>query len=305
MEALAWAHKERPELRIVIESKAGTDDPKGLLEDLEDKLGMRFFPPLHIPVYDGGPPVVTSFWISDWGLYRHLCAFSHLHAHAHSVNSRQIAQLIALYVSAECELVESSRVGPPKSRQLSNRRMTENKLDRDSSKSSLNDDTHKFRKSYDEQCTYRDVKLMLGYRVDLWQDEVTAAWIACQSTIGPQTTLNDVRKKALEVKRTGTYTHNSDTWQPRIGLKVRRLFGMEYFVGEVVGEGTIDIDGEPEKIWRVKYEDGDEEDLNYRQLIQFRQNRHRVPYAVIGRPFRFCELFCGSGVVTGALLVWF
>jgi hypothetical protein len=298
VKVLAWALQERPGLRIVIESKEGPDNPKRLqAKDLEDKLGIRFFP-LDIPVDDGGAPVLTSFLISDRDLYNSLCALNY-ETKQSSFNPHHIAQNIALYVNCGCELY-TPREGPPK-------RLMKNELD--SSTRLQNDDTHKFRKSYDEPCTYPDVKLMLEYRVDLWPDEVKAAWDACQSTFGTQTTLNNVREKALEVKRTGAYTQNSEDWQPQIrsdsepGSKVRKFFGMEYFVGEVVGEDTIDFYGEQEKVWCVKYEDGDTEKLHYCQLLQLRQNRHRVPYAVIGRPFRFCELFCGSGVVTGALLI--
>lgn len=97
-------------------------------------------------------------------------------------------------------------------------------------------------------------------------------------------------------------------FQPDIGMKVDKYFSGKLHSGEVIdGPYDVEVDDEHERrrtaqVWKVRYEDGDEEDYEYEELYRIRKSRRRLPVSSEGRPFHCLELFCGSATVSAAFL---
>ena len=100
-------------------------------------------------------------------------------------------------------------------------------------------------------------------------------------------------------------------FEAKIGLKIRKNFLGASYNGTVISGPTWlkdDEEGDDIKVWRVKYEDDDEDDMEYHELFRWRANRPIDNFFVSGsggrrrRCRQLCalELFGGLGIVTQA-----
>lgn len=99
--------------------------------------------------------------------------------------------------------------------------------------------------------------------------------------------------------------HNNQSWveprlfHPFLGMKVQKMFNGEPFLGTVIKAAemvTQDDKSEPEedvKMWQVKFEDDDIEDMTWGELLRCRLNRPRIPAPCCGRQFQMLEIFSG------------
>ena len=107
--------------------------------------------------------------------------------------------------------------------------------------------------------------------------------------------IQQMREKKAAAQRRGVV----EPFEVEIGMEIRRPFDGTLFSGEVIFEVEEETfkDGKPVRVWKVKYEDGDTEDLEYDELLRF-----RYPPPVLapcrGRAMQCLELFCGRGVVS-------
>lgn len=109
--------------------------------------------------------------------------------------------------------------------------------------------------------------------------------------IGPPYT--KLQTAALEIQR--KRSKQNSLFDVEIGMVIRRPFlGKEYEgvvlykVEEETRKNGVVVD-----VWHVVYSDGDQEDLDYDELLRFRCPRPEMPEC-LGRPMQGLELFCGE-----------
>ena len=156
-----------------------------------------------------------------------------------------------------------------------------------------------------EKQLYRAFKSKLWLRVDFWSDEVSRAWIDHRAS-GERLDMDSLVKRATGIRDNSLYSLLNLDSTPKIGMRVRKQFGGEYFIGTIISEDDLrenddDEEGKRTKIWVVQYDDeeGDREEFELHDFVKFRQGRNRIPAPLVGRPFRMLELFAGRSVVTG------
>jgi len=124
--------------------------------------------------------------------------------------------------------------------------------------------------------------------------------------IGPPYGLQEATRELREMRQRANERGQSlITIHP--GMKLRKRFNGKECFGEVVRE-MEDFVWKPQdnatgksgiyaKVWRVKFDDGEEEDLEWDEIVQCRCERTRIPASCRGRPLQCLELFCGQGIV--------
>jgi hypothetical protein len=91
----------------------------------------------------------------------------------------------------------------------------------------------------------------------------------------------------------------SSKFKPEIGMKIRKWHeGVEY-LGEITSasQWLTDSLGQKVKCWEVTYEDGRQDDLNWKELLMARADRPLRSRPVRGRPLYCLELFSGCGSI--------
>lgn len=117
---------------------------------------------------------------------------------------------------------------------------------------------------------------------------------AALHAIGPPYT--NLQTAALQIQRQRRLNQNSSVFEVEIGMTFRKPFdGTEYegVVLSKVNEKVKKGDGRAVNVWKVVYSDGDEEELDYDELLRFRYPRPEVA-SCLGRPMQGLELFCGE-----------
>ena len=115
--------------------------------------------------------------------------------------------------------------------------------------------------------------------------------------IGPPYGLQEVTRKAMEIRDMKKWQEPTALLEPKPGMKVRRTFGGEYFTGTVTEdepEMIIGKEGKPVKVWKIRFADGDVEDLELDEILRYRYDRPREPAPCRGRALQSLELFSGT-----------
>lgn len=89
---------------------------------------------------------------------------------------------------------------------------------------------------------------------------------------------------------------------PVVGLKIRKNFsGKSYNRSVVAGPDLVEVDGETVRAWKVVFEDGEVDDMEYHELFRWRANRPDRPHSWVDRR-QMCSLepFSGEGIVSQA-----
>lgn len=118
--------------------------------------------------------------------------------------------------------------------------------------------------------------------------------------IGPPYTMLQTAVMAMQRRQNeGKTKEQLELFDVEIGMTVKKPFHGKLFEGVVLYEvqELVIKHGEYVKVWKVVYEDGDQEELEFDELL-----RHRWPPLEVsqcrGRAMQALELFCGSGVVS-------
>ncbi|GKY91991.1 hypothetical protein MPSEU_000170700 [Mayamaea pseudoterrestris] len=237
----------------------------------------------------------------------------------HTLNTvpHHIAQLIVVYMNSACEL-STIRPWPAA---LTTR--IEKEFDEDNPKDFIEDrnakvddsdalsDASLSRESLGASSVASDIlkngnaysacmaRSQLWRQVDFWTDEVLEPWNdACK--LGQPFNDDALAATSKAIRDKALYNPLNHVWTPCIGMKVRKMFDGEYFMGKVTGVRFLDAneDGKKVQAWQVTHEDGDQEEMEYHELLKFRQNRDRIVSPLLGQSFRALELCCGRGVIT-------
>lgn len=314
LKILFWVRIKNPFVHIVVEIPPSTDSTRKLLRR---ELGQR----LRIPfVVLGNGKQATELWINDHALCRKLFLRRATGVSGSSVLSHPLAQFLVQHINSECELRwprACREEGVPVDQDSSDDEHDNNPgfhirngsnlfepdevgvvllpfiFRKDPIYRGLRDDATKRRQ-------YREFKSKLWHRVDCWSSEITQVWTDWSSSAEPYN-LDVLEKRVLNARNSALYNSKTHHWQPQVGQFVRKMFGGEYHTGRVVSvlkpESSTRHDNSITSL--VTYEDGETWKYTSSELSKIRQGRDRIPAPENGRPFRFCELFSGRGVVTG------
>jgi hypothetical protein len=321
-EVLVRAQVDRPSLHVVCESTWSADDAE-YVDELSNKLDVQFTRVLL-------PCKTTSLWILNRRISRlktMLEQGTEDDAKSKSQLSHGVATLVAQFFSAECEL-RSSREWSTTPSSLGELSLDGLKWDPDEGPSAEQSriasvsaqDLAKMGWYCDDaqvppnlfggtlyplgtdidqlQSDYELFYDAFWRHVDYWSDEFYQAWMEWVDS-GEPFDLQDMKARLDEISTTALYSPNNHELEPYIGMKVRKLFYDKYHMGRVTRtmthpDGTVD--------YRVKYNDGDSQDMSLSELLQYRQGRNRIPSPWNGRAFRMIEFFAGCCFVTGTLL---
>lgn len=119
-----------------------------------------------------------------------------------------------------------------------------------------------------------------------------------------------IRKERAAREDSGAEWEQADVaFTPTYGMAVRKMFEGRYYFGKVISTDPFNVTrpvtdsakrDQTVPVWKVEYEDGDQEDMELDELLRVRIGRPRLPAPVRGRAFQMLELFSGRGIVTQA-----
>ena len=145
-------------------------------------------------------------------------------------------------------------------------------------------------KNYDDLTEYQRAAQHLNNLPNVWPEEVAKAL----EMVGPPYGMQQVTRVIREIREEETWKEPG-LFQPHEGMEVREFVDGEYFTGLVTGgEETVEDNGKICKAWRVLFEDGDEFDYTWKELLRCRTWRQRVVAPCRGRAFQCLELFSGK-----------
>ena len=87
---------------------------------------------------------------------------------------------------------------------------------------------------------------------------------------------------------------NRGRFQVTIGMKIRKPFNGQYYNGTVqkkIRGKVLNEDDTLVRMWKIQYEDGDIEDMEWEEIIKFADS---PPRECLGRKMGCLELFCGK-----------
>jgi hypothetical protein len=143
---------------------------------------------------------------------------------------------------------------------------------------------------------YETAKRSLCRMLEMTEEEVVEAL----AFIGPPYGLNEAMQFIREKRKNGIWKEPKPFDGIKIGMRIRKPFNGQNYFGTVVNEAELltEIDEDGCKIeslfWKVKFDDGDEDDMCFEEILQYRADRVNVPAAPRGRPLQCLELFCGT-----------
>jgi len=151
--------------------------------------------------------------------------------------------------------------------------------------------------------SYEEAKKTLCYLPGLHEDEISKALDQMKGPpYGLQTAVHIVHQN----RTNQSWPTPSVKFKPEIGLRIRKLFdGFTYY-------GTVTKDAETvlvppvvegdavisKRMWEVTFDDGEKDDMDWKELLQCRASRPMRTNPIRGRSLGCVELFSGCGVVT-------
>lgn len=143
---------------------------------------------------------------------------------------------------------------------------------------------------------FKTAKTSLLFMPGISEEEAQEALQAVGHPYGLNSAMAYIREKR---GKTDTYT-NRAKFMPHAGMGVRVGDGRTQCLGQVTSEGRMkEIDGGKLRMWEVTYEDGEKEELDWRQLFEARADRpRRTTQNLSGRPLECLEIFSGRGIVS-------
>jgi len=109
----------------------------------------------------------------------------------------------------------------------------------------------------------------------------------------PYTSLQTAALKIQQKQNKGASEDQLELFEVQIGMIIRKPFDGTIYEGVVLCEVEEEVKkaGVTVKVWRVVFEDGDEEDLEYDELLRFRDPLPDISKCR-GRAMQCLELFC-------------
>ena len=144
--------------------------------------------------------------------------------------------------------------------------------------------------NYDQLTPYEKAKQHLNNLPNVWPDEVAKAL----EIVGPPYGLQEVTRVIREIREEETWKEPG-LFQPHKGMEVRAFMNGEYHTGLVTSEEEdVEYKGKVIKAWHVVFEDEDEADFSWDELLRCRTWKQRSVAPCRGRAFQCLELFSGK-----------
>jgi len=152
------------------------------------------------------------------------------------------------------------------------------------------------------QALYDAAKKTLCHSIGITEKEVVAA---LDKMGRPPYGLNKAMQLIHQAKAQTDFDaggEKSETFKPKVGMRIRKYFAGVAYVGEVTKEAEWVRDpetGDERRMWEVTYDDdGEKDDMDFDELFHCWASRPVRPNPVRGRQMCFLELFSGCGSVS-------
>jgi hypothetical protein len=145
---------------------------------------------------------------------------------------------------------------------------------------------------------YDDVLHDLVSLIGITHDEAKAALAQMTPPYGMNKAVQLIHQAKKNPRNYRQVTRSK--FHPHAGMRVRKNFAGNQYHGTVASNGETMTTDEGKEImrWRVEWDDGDYEDMDFDELLESQADRPIRPHPVRGRQLNCLEIFSGCGIIS-------